>query len=129
VKQGETLHDIAQAEGIRLESLLENNSLAQGLQPKVGEQLFLQKKAPQAPKIVGDEMVNVSTQTVRRTNNAEGSTSLFTLHTVQPKETLFAISKKYAVSVEEIQQWNGLDSTTLKTGQQLRINTKANGNH
>jgi LysM repeat protein len=47
------------------------------------------------------------------------------VHTVQPKETVYAISKKYAVTADDILKWNNLDSTHLKTGQQLRINKKA----
>jgi LysM repeat protein len=46
-------------------------------------------------------------------------------HTVQPKETVYAISKKYSVGIEELMKWNDLQSTDLKTGQQLRINKKS----
>jgi LysM repeat protein len=44
------------------------------------------------------------------------------MHTVQPKETVYAISKKYGVTIDAILQWNNLTSTELKAGQQLRIN-------
>jgi len=39
---GETLHDISQAEAIRLESLLQYNKLQKSVQPAVGEKLYLQ---------------------------------------------------------------------------------------
>ncbi len=39
VQEGETLRDIAQVEGIRLESLLEYNLLKEGMQPAIGEKL------------------------------------------------------------------------------------------
>jgi LysM repeat protein len=42
VAQGETLHDISQAEAIRLENLLEYNKLQKSVQPAVGEKLYLQ---------------------------------------------------------------------------------------
>jgi LysM repeat protein len=48
----------------------------------------------------------------------------FIVHSVLPKETLYSISKKYAVTVEEIVQWNNLPSQDLKIGQQIRINKK-----
>jgi LysM repeat protein len=51
VQPGETLHDIAQLEGIKLESLLEMNGLRSGDQPEVGEQLSLKKKTTILPKI------------------------------------------------------------------------------
>jgi LysM repeat protein len=50
------------------------------------------------------------------------ASSLYILHTVQPKETVYAISKKYGVSIESILQSNQLTTTDLKAGQQLRIN-------
>jgi LysM repeat protein len=42
VASGETLHDISQAEAIRLTSLLEYNKLQKSVQPAVGEKLYLQ---------------------------------------------------------------------------------------
>ncbi len=41
VEPGETLHDIAQAEGIRLESLLSYNYLREGIKPAPGRNLYL----------------------------------------------------------------------------------------
>lgn len=56
VKQGETMRDIAQEEGIRLESLLEYNHLQSYMQPAKGEQLYLRSKAPGMPKLVKTEV-------------------------------------------------------------------------
>jgi hypothetical protein len=55
VKQGETIWDIAQEEGIRLESLLEYNHLESHMQPAPGEQLYLRTKAPGAPRLAKNE--------------------------------------------------------------------------
>jgi LysM repeat protein len=129
VLEGESMHDIAQAEGIRLESLIEYNLLTEGQQPMPGEELYLHKQAPQAPKIISNKIVGALAKVVKSSKNEEGTVSKTTLHTVQPKETLFSISKKYAVTVDEIKEWNNLEGNTLKTGQQLRINTKANANN
>jgi hypothetical protein len=52
VQEGETIYDIAQAEGIRIESLLEYNLLRQGMQPAVGEKLNLKWKVSQMPKLL-----------------------------------------------------------------------------
>lgn len=51
VQEGETLHDIAQAEGIRMESLLEYNMLKEGARPAVGEKLNLKWKASESPRL------------------------------------------------------------------------------
>jgi LysM repeat protein len=49
VKPGETLHDIAQSEAMRLESLLEYNLLQPDMKPAVGSVLYLRTKAPATP--------------------------------------------------------------------------------
>lgn len=51
VAKGETLHDIAQAQAIRLESLLEYNGLSKTMQPAPGEKLYLQGASPSRPKM------------------------------------------------------------------------------
>lgn len=51
VQEGETLHDIAQAEAIRLESLLSLNWLEDGMQPAIGEKLSLQNKSATIPRL------------------------------------------------------------------------------
>ena len=43
------------------------------------------------------------------------------LHKVEPGETLFAISKKYNVTVGEILKWNNLQGSDLSVGQSLVI--------
>lgn len=42
-------------------------------------------------------------------------------HTVQPKETLYSISKKYSTTVEQLIKINGLKSINLFVGQVLKI--------
>lgn len=51
VQPGETLHDIAQKQAIRLESLQELNWLKNGEMPAIGEQLSLHKKSSAIPKL------------------------------------------------------------------------------
>ena len=45
-------------------------------------------------------------------------------HTVVAQETLYALSKKYQVTVAEIQTWNKLSDTNIKPGQQLIVGYK-----
>ncbi len=44
-----------------------------------------------------------------------------TIHRVEAGESLFAISRKYNVTIAEIQQWNNLDGTSLEAGRELII--------
>lgn len=112
VKGGESLYDIAQSEGIRLESLLEYNFLITGMQPAKGEKLFLRSKAAGRPLLVTE---------VVQDNFKVSYASNYATHVVQSKETLYAISKKYNVPVEKLKEWNKLASYDLKTGQELII--------
>lgn len=44
-------------------------------------------------------------------------------HTVSQGETMFAISRRYNVTIAELQAWNGLDDVHLEIGQELVIYT------
>lgn len=124
VTGSETLQQIAQSEGIRLETLMEYNFLRNGMQPAPGTQLHLQHKAPEAPKLATPKSTNTAALVRDEPETAASNEAPFIVHTVQPKETMYGISKKYAVTADDIQKWNNLDSTQLKTGQQLRISKR-----
>jgi LysM repeat protein len=122
VLPGETVYSIAQKEGIRMESLLELNGIKETDQPLAGEKLNLQNKAAAPPRLSSNrERITSARSVSEATSREQPETESFLLHVVQPKETVYAISKKYAVSVEEVLKWNDLVSADLKSGQQLRI--------
>ncbi len=120
VSEGESLYDIAQQQGIRLDALMQLNHLTANQQPAAGEQLYLQAPAPAAPKLSNKKNTAAIQQTTTELNPVVVSEIL--IHIVQPKETLYAISKKYEVSLTELQQWNHLTGTDLKEGMELIIN-------
>jgi LysM repeat protein len=121
-------YDIAQSEALRMESMLEFNQLKKSMIPAPGEKLYLQREAPSRPALaetkqsaesILDKSVmeqNVVEMPISKTDNAS-----LVLHKVQPKETLFSLAKKYQVEMEKIKEWNNLESTDLKTGQELMI--------
>jgi LysM repeat protein len=51
VEVNETLHDIAQKEGIQLSAIIELNNLQKGMQPAAGEKIYLKSPAPTTPKL------------------------------------------------------------------------------
>jgi LysM repeat protein len=55
VRPGETLYDISQAEGIRLEDMLEMNQLTPGAQPAAGGRIYLQGSAPARPRLADSQ--------------------------------------------------------------------------
>ncbi len=130
VAPGETLHGIAQAEGLRIENLLEYNHLRKGMQPAVGAVLYLRKEAPEMPRLTFaiQSKVAASATIIKGKINTETTKDLseeFIVHVVQPKETVYSIAKRYAVEINDVVKWNDLPGTSVKTGQQLRIKKRA----
>lgn len=120
VEEGETLYDIAQVEGLRLQSLLEYNQLTAGMKPAVGEKLYLTSDAPGAPRLtVSEKLSELFSASKNLFKKEEASHSGF--HVVQPKETLYSISQLYGMSVAELQSLNQLSSSVISIGQQLRV--------
>jgi LysM repeat protein len=93
--KGTSLLKIAEANNIRLVKLLEYNGLEDGLLQQ--EQVIYLEPKPQ------------------------GAATKQTTHTVQPKEGLYSISKKYGVTVQQLKDWNKLDGEALSVGQQLVV--------
>jgi LysM repeat protein len=127
VKPGETLYDISQSEGIRLESLINYNHLQDQGEPAVGERLYLQGKAPEMPRLARDVVYVVETPkaapavTPTQITPANSSAVTGTIHIVAEKETLFSIAKKYSITIDQLKEWNKLTGNDLKIGQELVI--------
>ncbi len=120
VQPGESLYNISQAEGIRLESVQNMNQLSGSEEPAIGEKIYLQSAAPAKPALAGKKQQPA--QIPDTTTEKEKTTySTPITHVVKNRETLYSISKKYSVDVAKIQQWNKLDDMDLKKGQELII--------
>lgn len=94
VKAGETLFGIAEKYEVSVQQIKDWNNLNTS-QLSVGQQLVIRKQ---------------------KSTNASGIT-----HTVDPKETLFSISRKYGVTIDEIKKWNNLKGESLAIGTILNI--------
>ncbi len=105
VTNNETLYDISQNFGIRLENVVEYNISLEGKILMAGTSVNLR------PGIT----ITTLPQPV------EASSSKETIHNVQPNEGLYVIAKKYGVSVNQLKDWNKLQDVKLKIGQQLII--------
>lgn len=106
VEQGQTLYAISKAYNVLISDIeLSNDSLKNGL--KAGMEL----KIP----ILSDK----KSKKVELDNSGK-----FILHVVEKKQTLYAISKKYNVSSEDIQKANPETASGLKEGIVLKIPQK-----
>lgn len=113
----ETMYDIAQKYGVILQNLYAYNQLTPDDYIVAGTKVFL-KPNPTASDNSQSAIGNQPSTTILK---AEGSKVKTQIHEVVPKESLYSISKKYHVSVDELKKWNNLSGDNLKIGQQLII--------
>jgi len=99
VQPGETVHDVAQKNGIQLRYLQEYNDLQRIEAMPTNTKLFLQP---------GLKAENAKEPKVK-------------MHTVEPKEGLYAIARKYNVTVQQLKEWNKLSGNELKVGQEIIV--------
>lgn len=99
IEQGETLFSISRKYGVHVNELKSSNPELNVDKLKVGDTL----RIPMFPKLFKGKKAH---------------------HVVKEGETLFRISQKYEVSVEEIRRWNAIGNQPLSIGQELVIYLK-----
>ena len=124
VRKTETLYDIAQEEAIRLDNLLAYNQLQGNETPVAGQKLYLQKEAAQhAVAEISNNITGTAVVKLEQAAPAINAPSQLQLvkHVVQQKETLFGISRKYGVEIDQVRSWNRLQNDAIRSGQELLI--------
>ena len=101
----ETPRFIAQVNAIQLNHLLQYNAFERGSMVPAGTRVLLKPASSD---------LAVTTSTAKKD----------IIHEVQPKEGLYAISRKYQVPVQQIRALNKLESDHLTIGQKLIISKK-----
>ncbi len=74
---------------------------------------------PQDAKLLSGQKLNI--RPVGNTLDQQPKATEFVTHTVAQGETMFSISQKYGVKVDQIKEWNELPDTGVKIGQQIKI--------
>ena len=138
VRPGETLWSISQKYGIKLSALKSKNRIRKDNELKAGMVLNLQehrKRGDEIPRVnlttpAPTRQVVTSSQTstvtqpapVTSTQNSSGASSSRVTHTVSSGETLYAISKKYGVTINQLKDWNNIGTQNIiSIGQKLVI--------
>ncbi len=112
VQPGETLQQIAQRLGVTALNIARWNNLEM-LEVTAGQILVLKPNVkPSGSSAAVSSLPNQSSVNPPAEN---------TFHFVQPGETLYAISRKYGVSVDQIKALNNLPDNQIRVGQRLRI--------
>ncbi|MEO8820843.1 MAG: LysM peptidoglycan-binding domain-containing protein, partial [Ginsengibacter sp.] len=112
--------DISQKYGVLLQNLYNYNNLTPNDFIVAGTKIFL-KPQLQLQQVASSNINAEDIQAKNETPQTQTATTTSVKYIVQPKESLFAISKKYGVSVDDIKKWNNLKSDHLQIGQQLII--------
>ena len=108
VRPGDNLTKVAHETGLSLAQLRAWNQLPAMGGVQAGQRLRLAAPLAAAPDRVA---VRVAMPPVLRT----------VTHVVQPKDTLYSISRQFRVSVEELKRLNHLKSDAVKSGQRLVV--------
>lgn len=108
VDVGQTLYSVARQYNVSVKDLAEWNNFTTSERLQVGQVLVV--KAPTK---------SYSAPAKSETKASVSSSS--NTHLVQKSETLYSISKRYGVTMKQIQDWNGMADQNVKIGQTLII--------
>lgn len=109
VEAGETLYGISRKYGVSVEDLRLINDISMGEELPIGRKIYLKNPFPDEPSI------DLSR------NNESNELNSYIIYHVKKGETLYAISKRFNVTVAEIMNWNQKNDYSIKEGDMLRI--------
>jgi membrane-bound lytic murein transglycosylase D len=102
VMKGETVFSIARHYGISSQTIISANPNLQN-----GEQLIV------------DQVISLVPQNEKKTGTVIQKPNI---HYVKPGETLYALSVKYGITIEELKSLNSLKNNSIWVGQKLKLN-------
>lgn len=112
VLKGESIYEIAQIYGLRLDKLLKRNRLEPGEEPVPGSHIYLRKKVSQRNRPVVIKHLPIP--------EAEEK-PVVSNHIVERGDTLFSIARKYDLTVDQIKSINDLQTSLIIPGQILTV--------
>lgn len=120
VQAGETMFAISSEHGIQLAELYEKNLMKLGTQPAAGETIYLKSTRKELP-VLFDAKADSTVQ--KQTAPAPVSFKIEDpqYHVVAKGDTLYSLSKKYNVTVNELKAMNQLKTTDLRVGEKLKV--------
>lgn len=145
VKEGENLYDVSQMYGIKLKQLYKKNHLDKGDEVAPGTTIYLQKKREDKPTVITKEELEklenekklkreqTIKDSVERVKKEEKKAEVETqealtreFHIIKAGDNLYRISEKYHVFVEDILEWNGIESPEgISVGDKIYLSKNA----
>lgn len=118
VRSGESLNSISRRYRVRLNDLANANNLSPREKIAPGSALIIPRKAANA---AATQPRPKRATTSRRDVGSTDTSGPFITHTVRNGESLWSISEKYDVTVQQIFRWNGLRKNRIHPGLKLKI--------
>lgn len=106
VKKGDTLYSIAKKYGVSADTIIQDNNLKNS-NLSVGQILRIRSGEGEVLECFGEDY--------------NDSISNYKTYIVKKGDSLYTISRKYGISVDDIKRVNNLKSNTLSIGQELLI--------
>ncbi len=141
VQEGESMQFISQKYGVKLKSLYKRNRIQIGKQPAAGSKIVLRGKvkkdripktliagsqpfpvpnpSPTPPDQAVDNVAYIEMDDSRDKKSVVKQKVLF--YTVSKGDTLYGLSKRFSLSVDELKRANGLQGNNILVGQKLRV--------
>ncbi len=114
VEKDETLYSIARQYGVSIDSLFAINEIDRDATIRIGQKIYL--KDPFREELGWYQ----KEKSVAKEKNS------YMIYSVRKGDTMYSISKKFDVSLEDIMKWNNKSDYSLKEGEQLKINKRKN---
>jgi membrane-bound lytic murein transglycosylase D len=117
VRKGESLATIARRLRVSRADLADANYLKATARVQVGQRLVVPRQ-PSAALLAG----RGGRETVAAADADDAAAERTSIvHRVRKGDTLYAIARRYGVSIENLRAWNGLKGSTLSIGDRLQI--------
>lgn len=120
VEKSETLYGISKKYDVTMEDMVKANpGIENGI--SVGQVLNIPEKGKTT---TATTTTSSASTTVKPTTPKVTFYDTTIVHTVLDHETMYSISKRFMVPVEELQQFNGMKNTKIKPGETIKIPLK-----
>ncbi|MEJ8800691.1 DPBB and LysM peptidoglycan-binding domain-containing protein [Pontibacter sp. H249] len=120
VEPKETLYALSRKYSTPIAQIVEANPHVQS-SIRVGEIVLIPRKYKTISTAVATTAKTVQAAPAASNRTYTVNTAGNKLHTVEPKQTLFSISRQHNISVEDIKRWNNLKDNDISVGAELIV--------
>ncbi|HUJ79537.1 MAG TPA: LysM peptidoglycan-binding domain-containing protein [Nitrospiria bacterium] len=111
VRQGETLSQLARRYGTTVKTLRDTNHMGHRTMLSIGSTVIIPAKGATAATVVP--------ASIEADDSAPQQEQHRSIYHVQSGDTLWDIARQFGVTIKQLQRWNHLPSTRIRTGQRL----------